>query len=52
MIMFADDTNLFLKNKSLENFFQIANTEFENMTKWFKLNKLSLNIFQGHYIIL
>ena len=44
MIMFADDTNLFFLNNSLENLFQIANTELENMSKWFKLNKLSLNI--------
>ena len=42
--MFADDTNLFFLNNSLENLFQIANTELENISKWFKLNKLSLNI--------
>ena len=32
-MMFADDTHFFKKNNSLENLFQIANTELENMSK-------------------
>ena len=42
--MFADDTNIFFKAKTLEALYEIVNTEVTKISKWFKLNKLSFNI--------
>ena len=42
--MFADDTNLFIKDKNLGSLVANANNELDKISNWFKLNKLSLNI--------
>ena len=42
--MFADDTNLFLSHKNIDTLFAIMNVELENVSTWFKSNKLSLNV--------
>ena len=42
--MFADDTNLFLSNKDINKLFNDMNVELQNMSIWFKANKLSLNL--------
>ena len=42
--MFADDTNLFLFHKNIDTLFAIMNVELENVSTWFKSNKLSLNV--------
>ena len=42
-IMFADDTILFFKHQNLITLYNIVNTELIQISKWFKLNKLSLN---------
>ena len=43
-VMFADDTNLFLSHKNIDTLFAIMNVELENVSTWFKSNKLSLNV--------
>ena len=43
-VMFADDTNLFLSHKNIDTLFAIINVELENVSTWFKSNKLSLNV--------
>ena len=43
-VMFADDANLFLSHKIIDTLFAIMNVEFENVSTWFKSNKLSLNV--------
>ena len=43
-VMFADDTNLFLSNKNIIDLFNDMNTEIRKVSKWFKANKLSLNL--------
>ena len=43
-VMFADDTNLFIFHKSIDTLFAIMNVELENVSTWFKSNKLSLNV--------
>ena len=43
-VMFADDTNLFLSHKNINKFFASMNKELENVSTWFKSNKLSLNV--------
>ena len=43
-ILFADDTNIFFSDKSIDYCFEIFNTELINISEWFKANKLSLNL--------
>ena len=43
-VMFADDTNLFLFHKNIDTPFAIMNVGLENVSTWFKSNKLSLNV--------
>ena len=43
-VMFADNTNLILFHKNLDTLFAIMNVELENVSTWFKTNKLSLNV--------
>ena len=48
-IMFADDTNLFISDSNIENLFETMNEELKKVAKWFKANKLSLNISETKY---
>ena len=41
-IMFADDTNLFGKSKTVKTLFLKANIEVKKFLEWFQANKLSL----------
>src|ERR1043165_7164217 len=50
-IIFADDTNAFLSDKSLETLYTRALNELESLSEWFKANKLSLNLSKTNYII-
>ena len=43
-IMFADDTNLILSNVSLDLLVSNVNIKLAKVSRWLKLNKLSLNI--------
>mgnify|MGYP003433291688 FL=1 len=51
LIMFADDTNLFIKDKNLGSLVANANNELDKISNWFKLNKLSLNIKKTNFIL-
>ena len=42
-VKFADDANLFLSHKNIDTHFASMNKEIENVSRWFKSNKLSLN---------
>ena len=46
--LFADDTNKFYKNRSLNQLLTI-NNELKKLSAWFKANKLSLNISKTNY---
>ena len=50
-IMFADDTNLFFKQKQLGVLYTTINIELAKIYQWFKLNKLSLKIKKTNYIV-
>jgi hypothetical protein len=50
-IIFADDTNEFLSDKSLESLYARAGKELDCLSEWFKANKLSLNLSKTNYII-
>ena len=47
-ILFADDTNILLSHKNLRELVNVMNSELENVSSWFKCNKLSLNISKTH----
>ena len=44
VIMFADDTDIFLKDKAIDKLTENANAELCKISKWFKIYKLSLNL--------
>ena len=50
-IMHADDTNLFYSNNDIETLFSTVNIELEEISEWFKANKLSLNIKKTNYTL-
>ena len=41
--LFADDTSLLIKNKSLKQLKKHLNIDLRNLTRWLKANKISLN---------
>ena len=43
LILFADDTNVFLSHKDLDCLVNQLNTDLNKLSIWFKVNKLSLN---------
>ena len=51
-IIYADDTNLFYPTNDIETLYSTVNrlnVELENISEWFKANKLSLNIKKTNY---
>ena len=42
--LFADDTNMFVGNKSITELNKQCNTHLKNLNEWFLANKLSLNV--------
>ena len=50
-ILFADDTNIFFSSSNLKHAQDVMNTELINLSEWFKVNKLSLNIMKTNYIV-
>jgi hypothetical protein len=51
LIMFADDTNIFIRGKSLDTLAKILNIELEKLCLWFSANLLSLNVKKTNYVI-
>jgi hypothetical protein len=51
MILFADDTNLFISGENLIETVTTLNCELCKLSNWFKVNKLSLNIKKTNYMI-
>jgi len=49
--LFADDTNLFYSHEDINILFLTVNKELDNLTQWFKANKLSLNITKTKYTL-
>jgi len=50
-IMFADDTNIFISGKNLNNLTYIVNTELGTISTWFSANLLSLNVKKTNYML-
>jgi len=51
LIIYADDTNAILSHHDLNYLVRSINNELSNLSLWFKVNKLSLNINKTNYII-
>jgi len=51
LMMFVNDTNLFLSNSNMTDLITKINEELSNISIWLKLNKLSLNIKKTHYML-
>ena len=49
--LFADDTNLFLCDRNLDDLYHKASLSLEQLSKWFIANKLSLNVDKTFYSI-
>ena len=50
-LLFADDTNIFLGGKNIENIIDLLNNELVKISEWLNVNRLSLNISKTHYVI-
>ena len=50
-VLFADDTNVLLTGKNLQNLQQIAIQELKHIEQWLVVNRLSLNIAKTKVII-
>lgn len=50
-ILFADDTNLFLRGSNVDDLFATVNCEMKKLLEWVNVNKLSLNITKTQYMI-
>ena len=50
LVLFADDTSNFAKDKSPAKLFQKVNTGLNSLSKWFRFNKLTLNLKKTEYI--
>jgi len=49
--LFADDTNLFLHNSDHTNLFATADVSMSQLSEWFTVNRLSLNLNKIRYSI-
>ena len=50
-IIFADDTNILFSHKDPIQLENLINIELNEISNWFKLNKLSLNIDKTNFMI-
>ena len=48
-VMYADNTNVFIKNNCYEKLYKIANQELINIEYWFFVNQSILNTDETHY---
>ena len=49
--LFADDTNLFINGTNLQDMTNKINAELHEISKWLKVNKLSLNVKKTHFMV-
>ena len=50
-ILFADDTNIFLQGKNIDDLVKQMNLELSKIVMWLEVNRLSLNIKKTHFMI-
>jgi hypothetical protein len=50
-LLFADDSNMFITGKNLDDLISTMNTEMAKIVDWLNINKLSLNLKKTHYMV-
>ena len=50
LVLFADDTNIFAQGKELADLFGRVNAGLEELSRWFRSNKLTLNLKKTEYM--
>ena len=50
LVLFADDTNIFVKGKNPQDLFAKVNKGLLELSKWFRCNKLTLNLKKTEYV--
>lgn len=50
-LLFADDSNMFITGKNIDELIDSMNIEMEKVIDWLNVNKLSLNLKKTHYMI-
>ena len=50
-VLFADDTNIFIKGHHFKDTIMQLNNVLTKVAMWFQGNQLSLNISENHYMI-
>jgi len=51
LLLFADDTNVFLEHDNYDELIKVAETELNNISHWLLMNKLSLNVGKTKFMI-
>ena len=51
LILFADDTNIFIHHENLEELIEILNEELNKWTNWFVSKRLSLIVKKTNFIL-
>ena len=51
LILFADDTKIFLSHEDADCLANILNTELNKLSIWFRANKLSLNLKKTKFMV-
>jgi len=52
LILFADDTNIFVADHNLDNRICNINYKLQVISEWFQVNKLSLNVNKTNCVLL
>ena len=50
LVLFADDTNIFVKGGNYRELFEKVNRGLAELAKWFQYNKLTLNLKKTEYV--
>ena len=50
-VLFADDTTIYYSSNNLNNLISKITSDLENLTDWFRANKLSLNVTKTNFIL-
>ena len=51
LISFADDITVFLSSKCINDLYNNTNSDLDDLTNWFKANRLALNVTKSHYML-
>ena len=51
LILFADDTTVFIEGQNYNNIIFTLNTELQKLDVWLQANKLTLNTAKTHYMV-